>query len=126
MRFVNKTGARLTLLAVVSVFMAGCGQEASEPNGGSTPAGESSHDDHAGDKLSHSGWWCAEHGVPEEQCSVCSAKAAKDFKAKGDWCEEHHRAESQCFQCDPSRAERFAALYEAKFGTKPPKREDEE
>jgi cobalt-zinc-cadmium efflux system membrane fusion protein len=52
---------------------------------------------------------------------MCSAKAADDFKAKDDWCDEHNRAESQCFICDPSRAEKFAALYEAKFGEKPPK-----
>lgn len=47
--------------------------------------------------------------------------ASEKYKAKGDWCEEHNRAESQCFKCDPSRAEKFAKLYEAKFGQKPPK-----
>ncbi len=73
----------------------------------------------------HSSWWCREHGVPEDQCSICNRDVAAEFRAKGDWCEEHNRAESQCFLCDPSRAEKFAALYEAKFGEKPPKREDE-
>ncbi len=68
----------------------------------------------------HSGWWCNEHGIPEEECSMCSATAVKEFKAKGDWCEEHNRAESQCFKCDPSRAEKYAKLYEAKYGKKPP------
>ena len=72
-------------------------------------------------KGDHSGWWCPEHGIPESECSMCSAKAAAEFKAKGDWCEEHNRAESQCFKCDPSRAEKFAKLYEAKFGHAPPK-----
>ena len=38
--------------------------------------------------------------------------------------DEHNRAESQCFKCDPSRAEKFVKLYEAKFGTKPPKHGD--
>jgi hypothetical protein len=52
---------------------------------------------------------------------MCSAKAADACKSKGDWCDEHNRAESQCFKCDPSRAEKFAALYEAKFGEEPPK-----
>ena len=66
------------------------------------------------------GYWCVEHGIPEEACSMCSSKAADDFKAKGDWCEEHSRAESQCFKCDPSRAEKYAKLYEAKFGHAPP------
>ncbi len=50
--------------------------------------------------------------------------AAEKYKAKGDWCAEHNRAESQCFKCDPSRAEKFAKLYEAKFGKKPPKHGD--
>ena len=63
----------------------------------------------------------SEHGVPEEECSLCSTKAAAKFKENGDGCDEHNRAESQCFQCDPSRAEKFAKLYEAKFGEKPPK-----
>ena len=68
----------------------------------------------------HSGWWCAEHGIPEVECSMCSAKFAADCKAKGDWCAEHNRAKSQCFICDPARAEKYAKLYEAKYGTKPP------
>ena len=68
----------------------------------------------------HSGWWCPEHGIPEAECSMCSAKAAAAFKAKGDWCEEHNRAESQCFKCDPQRAEKYAKLYEAKYGKQPP------
>jgi hypothetical protein len=68
----------------------------------------------------HGAWWCPEHGVPEEECSMCSTKAAADFKKKGDWCQEHDRAESQCFICSPERFEKFAARYEAKFGEKPP------
>ncbi len=69
----------------------------------------------------HSGWWCKEHGIPEEECSMCSAAAAREFREKGDWCEEHNRAESQCFICDASRADKYAKLYEAKYGEKPPK-----
>ena len=68
----------------------------------------------------HSGWWCAPHGIPEEECSMCSVKYAAECKEKGDWCVEHNRAESQCFVCDPTRAEKYAKLYEAKYGTKPP------
>jgi len=68
----------------------------------------------------HSGWWCVEHAIPEEECSMCSASYAKSCKEKGDWCTEHNRAESQCFICDPSRAEKYDKLYEAKYGKKPP------
>ncbi len=78
----------------------------------STPSGDSHTD--------HSGWWCVEHGVPEEECALCEPSLVAAFQAKGDWCKIHQRPESQCFQCDPTRFERFAARYEAKFGEKPP------
>src|SRR4051812_5876880 len=72
---------------------------------------------------SHEGWWCDEHGVPEEVCAQCNAKLVADFKAKNDWCEKHNRPDSQCFVCHPEKEAEFAALYEAKFGKKPPKPE---
>lgn len=99
-------------LVVAALSMSGCGTSGttSQPSQKSSAAADD-----------HSGWWCVEHGVPEAECSVCSSKAAAQFKAKGDWCGEHNRAESQCFACDPKRADKFAALYEAKFGKKPPK-----
>src|SRR5688500_12709204 len=53
----------------------------------------------------HSGWWCDPHGIPEDECSMCSDKVAKEAKAKGDWCEKHERAMSQCFFCKPERRE---------------------
>jgi hypothetical protein len=77
-------------------------------------------------KDDHSDWWCAEHGVPEDECSMCSPKVAKAFKEKGDWCEKHDRARSQCFICDPSLKEKYAARYRAKYGKEPPPTEDEE
>jgi len=116
-----RTIAASSFVASTLLLVAGCGQTDSDE--GDTPSqpdptsSESTSDD-------HSGWWCAEHGVPEAECSMCSAKAADGFKAKGDWCDEHNRAESQCFKCDPSRVEKFANLYEAKFGTKLPKHEE--
>lgn len=72
----------------------------------------------------HSGWWCDEHGIPEAECSMCSAKVAKAFKAKGDWCELNDRAKSQCFVCDPKLKEKYAAIYRAKEGKEPPPTED--
>ena len=51
---------------------------------------------------------------------MCSAKVAKECKAKGDWCEKHHRAKSQCFICDPSLKEKYAAKYRARYGKEPP------
>lgn len=112
-----KRSAMFGVLLALAVMATGCGQQASE--NGSTQVSQASHEDH-----DHSGWWCVEHGIPEEECSMCSSTAAAKFKEKGDWCEEHNRAESQCFKCDPTRAEKFAKLYEAKFGNAPPEPTD--
>lgn len=103
-----------------ALMMSGCGAQSGDKGDNSGDNAEAAHDD----GHDHSGWWCKEHGVPEAECSMCSAKAAADFKAKGDWCEEHNRAESQCFLCDPSRAEKYAKLYKAKFGHAPPQPEE--
>jgi len=108
--------AMFGLMAAIAVFSSGCGQATDD--GVTEPAADASHEGEEGDD--HTGWWCVEHAVPEEECSMCSAKAAAKFREKGDRCEEHNRAESQCFKCDPSRADKFAELYEAKFGKKPP------
>jgi cobalt-zinc-cadmium efflux system membrane fusion protein len=68
----------------------------------------------------HDGWWCGEHGVPEENCGLCSPTVAAELKEKGDWCQMHDRPDSQCFVCHPEHAVKFAALYEAKYGHAPP------
>ncbi len=102
------------ILVATTLIISGCaGEKPATSNEGSANSTSVSVDD-------HSGWWCAEHGIPEAECSMCSASYAKECKAKGDWCAEHNRAESQCFICAPARAEKFAKLYEAKFGKKPP------
>lgn len=74
----------------------------------------------------HGGWWCDEHGIPEDVCSMCSAKVAAEFKKKGDWCKEHDRAKSQCFKCDPKLKAKFAAQYRAKYDKEPPPIEEDE
>jgi hypothetical protein len=45
--------------------------------------------------------WCAEHAVPESQCTRCSPELEAAFKATGDWCPEHGLPESQCSKCNP-------------------------
>ncbi len=108
------------MLALAGLLAGGCGKTATKgPEGGqpATPAaGSAATDD-------HSGWWCSEHGVPEEICAQCNAKLAAEYQQKGDWCKEHNRPESQCFLCNPARQAKFAAEYEAKYGKKPPKSE---
>lgn len=99
-------------VAVAGFSLIGCG-------GAAGPApGKVAEEGH-----SHEGWWCDEHGVPEEVCALCNVKLVADFKAKGDWCKEHDRPDSQCFTCHPEKEAEFAAHYEAKYGKKPPKPE---
>jgi hypothetical protein len=120
---------KLILVIGIVALLGGCGKTTpTEPisNTGTTAAPESSHhegdgDKHASSTHDHSGWWCAEHGVPEEECGQCNAKLAAAFQKKGDWCKEHDRPDSQCFICHPEYEAAFAAKYEAKFGKKPPK-----
>jgi hypothetical protein len=45
--------------------------------------------------------WCAEHAVPETQCTRCNPALVAAFQATGDWCAEHGLPESQCLACNP-------------------------
>lgn len=108
----------LSVLAVAGLSFAACSKPSKE--GVTAKAGATEAAAH-----SHEGWWCDEHGVPEEVCAQCNTKLVADFKAKNDWCNKHNRPESQCFVCHPEKETEFAALYEAKFGKKPPKPEGE-
>jgi hypothetical protein len=119
------------LLLAAVLWSAGCtqqsGQDGKESKGDQKVAQKDN--DHNGDKKDAKGedhgWWCQEHGVPEDICSLCAAEEkVKEFKAKGDWCEKHDRAKSQCFKCDPMLYDRFAAMYRAKYG-KEPRRPDQ-
>ena len=130
-------GKTLVLAGVLALTwgLSGCGQTSAPSSQQTAP--KTAHADHAdhkeGDKHSsaskatakddHSGWWCNEHGVPEGECGQCNAKLAAEFQKKGDWCKEHDRPDSQCFVCHPEKEAVFAARYEAKYGTKPPKPE---
>jgi hypothetical protein len=102
----------IVLCVVAAGACIGCGHAAGTP---AVPVAEAGH--------KHDGWWCDEHGIPEEVCARCNTKLVADFKAKGDWCKEHDRPESQCFVCHPEKEAEFAAQYEAKYGKHPPKPE---
>ena len=118
-------GALVSLLAAAAVVVSSCSQ--ADSKGGHAkdkPAqvARASKGDKQGD---HSGWWCDEHGVPEEICGQCNAKVAAESKKKGDWCKEHDRPDSQCFLCHPELKEKFAAQYRAKYGKEPPPVQEE-
>ncbi len=112
------------LLGLAALMIAGCGksEEDSQKTDGNQAVKTGVSQVTAADD--HSGWWCAEHGIPEEECSMCNAKVAEKFKKDGDWCEKHDRADSQCFICHPERKKFYTAKYQAKFGKEPPKQED--
>ena len=126
---------RLGLLGTLVIVLAliGCG-DSSPPKKesgktGETKSAKGSKSEKESNKVAdasdskHSGWWCDEHGIKEEECSMCNAKVAKAFQDKGDWCKLHDRAKSQCFICTPALKDKFGAEYVAKFGKAPPEPE---
>jgi hypothetical protein len=143
MRLNDRFGiAALALLAAVALLAAGCGkdegkgdQAKGDPKKGKQLEKKDADGDSRGanakgkdEKGKHEGWWCEEHGVPEELCSLCmsEADAKAKFKDKGDWCKLHDRAQSQCFKCDPKLYARYEAMYVAKFNEKPRRPPEEE
>lgn len=115
-------GMTIAIAAFICLGATGCGGKTEGPSPGAVVDRGHREAEHEGGD--HSGWWCKEHGVPEEECALCDTTLVADFQAKGDWCDEHHRPESQCFVCDPGRFASFAARYEAKFGQQPPQPTD--
>jgi hypothetical protein len=43
--------------------------------------------------------WCKGHDVAEALCTRCNPVLIAAFKAEGDWCAEHGLPESQCLIC---------------------------
>lgn len=111
------------MLAVIAVVLVGVPIVACSKSSKSSAGADSSATKAAAAGHNHEEWWCNEHGVPEEVCALCDTTLVAGFKAKGDWCEKHNRPDSQCFACHPEKEAEFAALYEAKYGEKPPKPE---
>jgi cobalt-zinc-cadmium efflux system membrane fusion protein len=109
------------IVMVAGLAVAGCGKSPKMPAAGAAGAKGAVSNRH-----SHDGWWCDEHGVPEDVCARCNTKLVANFKAKSDWCKEHERPDSQCFVCHPEKEAEFAAQYEAKYGKKPPRPHDSE
>ena len=70
--------ALLSLTVALAAFLIGCGQSV-EPDADTSVANTSATEN---DDPSQGGWWCVEHGIPEEECSMCSTKAADAAKAK--------------------------------------------
>jgi hypothetical protein len=123
-------GLTISAVLVLALSNVGCNQSTKSDDKKQAKA-----DDKKGDgkkeitkgDTKHDAWWCQEHGVPEEICSLCNAEHAAKLKKEGDWCKLHDRAQSQCFKCDPSKYEKFEQMYMAKNnGKKPPRPPEEE
>ncbi len=110
----SRCGLAIAVASLSCAFLVGCSGEPKPVATESVTAEEQAGRDHGG-------WWCTEHGVPEEECALCDTSLVAGFKTKNDWCEEHNRPESQCFACNPENFDTFAARYEAKFGEEPPR-----
>src|SRR4051812_10035424 len=111
MQFRQGFGGLVAALVVsVSLFAGGCTKKETPKEEGKAKPGQPQNQQVAeakkGDKgHDHSGWWCDEHGVPEEVCYQCDPKLVAEFKKKGDWCKEHDRPDSQCFIHHPELKE---------------------
>ncbi len=110
----------MSLALVLGVLvLAGCG---ATPTTASKPKDNASKED----DTRHAGWWCAEHGVPEAECSMCSQAVFKKLKPD-EICPKHpDRAKEQCFICNPDLWPKYVAKYQAKYGKdkQPPEPED--
>jgi hypothetical protein len=109
--------SRISMFTILAAILVASCQQRTPPE---AKSGIFDKGEKVAEKTKHDHWWCEEHGIPEAECSMCNPKFAAKCKKAGDWCEQHDRAKSQCFQCDPSLKEKFAALYVAKYGKKPP------
>ena len=110
------------LCSSLLLFSTGCDRAGGEEGKSKSPDGVAAEKN--GLHGMHDGWWCGEHGIPEDDCAMCNRKLAAKHREDGDWCEEHTRPDSLCFKCHPENAEKFAAEYEDRYGEKPPQRND--
>ena len=95
----------LVLSMMAAIAITGCAKEKSETPAAApaTTVEKQEGEKHAapGVKPGSHEDWCAEHAVPESQCTRCNPELAAAFKATNDWCEEHGLPESQCLKCNP-------------------------
>jgi hypothetical protein len=96
----------------------GCGQQTAQNTGGDKKGKEVAKAEPKDD--GGHGWWCDEHGVAEDECSMCQKDVFKKLKPD-EICPKHpDRAKAQCFICNPELREKHAAKYRAKYGKEPP------
>jgi hypothetical protein len=97
--------ACIVVTSSLIALAAGCSKEENRRNqpaaaAPAAPERTAKGDDHsahapAGVKPGSHEDWCAEHEVPESQCTRCNPALIPAFKATNDWCEEHQLPLSQ-------------------------------
>ena len=98
--------AFVALMLMAAIFSLSCTRENKEaPTTEQAAPGEASID------------WCAEHRVPESECTQCNPALVAAFKAKPDWCVEHGVPESHCYQCNNGLSFPQEAAYLARAGS---------
>ena len=106
------------LVLVTGIVLVGC--EDKPKSEGDKAISKTSAEAKSTPTTKHGGWWCTEHGIPEDECIMCMKDGEATAKKKGDWCEIHEFPKSQCFGCDPKLKERYAVRYKEKYGKEPP------
>lgn len=96
--------------ALTALLLLGCGRGGNEtPSAASESAAEAPATPPTGEGHADAGVvpgsyedWCAEHEVPESQCTRCDASLIPAFQASGDWDADHGLPMSQCRIHDPN------------------------
>ncbi len=107
------------LIALSAVTVAGCPKDAATPAAVEKKAEAPAPAKAPLIAVNAASDWCAEHGVPESQCTRCNASLVDGFKKKGDWCTEHGLPESQCITCHPELKAKFEAMAPKAQAAKP-------
>ncbi len=114
-----KYSGLILAIAISMMFVAnGCESNDSPQTSENTDTIEARHDEHGHEGHDHGPGehglvshdedhdtaeldWCAEHFVPESQCTQCNPLLIAAFKESGDWCAGHDLPESHCRLCNP-------------------------
>jgi cobalt-zinc-cadmium efflux system membrane fusion protein len=94
-----------------ALTLTGCSGEQTSDHSQTTVAesGHEGHDQGPGEHLRQAVMsdgpavddWCAEHAVPESECTKCNPSLIARFRESGDWCAGHDLPESHCRLCNP-------------------------
>ena len=96
----SQMAALIGLAIALTLTLASC----KSSNTSKTPAESHGADDgHGHGTTTQAIDWCAEHRVPESECTRCHPELAAKWKSQpGQWCDEHGVPEAHCYLCHPN------------------------